>query len=140
MPENENLLDMIKRHEGYRKHPYLCSAGKTTIAYGRNLDDVGIFEHEAEFLLKEDIKHAIAVLRKIFHNFNDFSENRQNALIDMMFNLGASRFLLFRKMIVAIKKNDWEEAVNEAKDSKWHSQVGDRAIEIEYLLKEGYNG
>jgi len=132
-----DLLEMLKRHEGFKQFPYLCTAGKLTIGYGRNLDDVGLSEYEAEFLLLEDIKHAVNRLTTIFPNFYQFTVNRQSALVDMMVNMGSRRFLLFRKMIVAIKKDDWEDAANEAKDSKWHTQVGIRAVEIEELLKNG---
>ena len=133
----DKTLEMLKRHEGYRQFPYLCLAKKLTIGYGRNLDDVGLSEYEAEFLLLEDIKHAVNRLTTIFPNFYQFTVNRQSALVDMMVNMGSRRFLLFRKMIVAIKKDDWEDAANEAKDSKWHTQVGIRAVEIEELLKNG---
>jgi len=132
-----DILEMLKRHEGFKQFPYLCTAGKLTVGYGRNLDDVGLSEYEAEFLLLQDIRHATKRLTTIFPEFYQFTVNRQAALIDMMVNLGSRRFLLFRKMIVAIKKGNWEDAANEAIDSKWHQQVGNRAIEIEWLLKNG---
>lgn len=132
-----DILEMLKRHEGFKQFPYLCTAGKLTVGYGRNLDDVGLSEYEAEFLLLQDIKHATKRLTTIFPEFYQFTVNRQAALIDMMVNLGSRRFLLFRKMIIAIKKGDWEDAANEAMDSKWSVQVGNRAIEIEELLKNG---
>ena len=132
-----DLLEMLKRHEGFKQFPYLCTAGKLTVGYGRNFDDVGLSEYEAEFLLLQDIKHATKRLTTTFPNFYDFTVNRQAALIDLMVNIGSRKFLLFRKMIIAIKRNDWEDAANEAKDSKWHKQVGQRAIEIEELLKLG---
>jgi len=131
---NNCLIDMLKRHEGFRSKPYRCSANKLTIGYGRNLDDVGISKAEAVILLYKDIELANEGLEKIFPNFYLFSANRQNALTDMMFNLGASRFNLFKKMIQAIKDDDWKEASRQAKDSKWHNQVGARAEEIETLL------
>ena len=40
-------------------------------------------------------------------------------------------------MIAAIKNEDWEEAAIQAADSRWHKQVGKRAIEDEKLLREG---
>jgi predicted Fe-S protein YdhL (DUF1289 family) len=33
------LISMLKRHEGRRLKPYLCTADKLTIGYGRNLDE-----------------------------------------------------------------------------------------------------
>jgi len=132
-----DILEMLKRHEGFKQFPYLCTAGKLTVGYGRNLDDVGLSEYEAEFLLLQDIKHATKRLTTIFPNFYDFTVNRQAALIDLMVNIGSRKFLLFRKMIIAIKRNDWEDAANEAKDSKWFVQVPNRAKEIIGLIKEG---
>ena len=134
---NNLLIDMLKRHEGFRSKPYRCSAGKLTIAYGRNLEDVGITKAEALMLLYTDVETAIASLENIFSDLHKFSTNRQNALISMIFNLGASRFRLFKKMIQAIKDSDWKEASRQAKDSKWHCQVGARAEEIETLLVRG---
>lgn len=128
-------IKMTKRHEGLRLKPYLCTANKLTIGYGRNIEDVGITEHEASFLLHSDILNAKKELKEIFSKFGWFSNNRQTALVCMMFNLGKTRFLKFKKMIEAIKNNNWERAAVEALDSKWAKQVGNRAIEIAELLK-----
>jgi lysozyme len=37
---------MLLVDEGLRLKPYRCTAGKTSIGYGRNLDDVGISQRE----------------------------------------------------------------------------------------------
>jgi len=140
---NKDLIEMIKRHEGCVKNSagrhvlYLCPANKWTCGWGRNAEANGFSEDEVELMLQNDIKYAINILQTIFVNYSNFSENRQNALIDLMFNIGSKKFLLFRKMITAIKKDDWEEAAIEAKNSNWHTQVGIRAVEIEELLKNG---
>lgn len=132
-----DLIEMLKKHEGFRTHPYRCTADKLTIGYGRNLDDIGITTQEAEFLLMNDIETAIQDTESIFQGFAYFSKNRQNALVNMMFNLGKTRFVKFRKMVRAINKGDWIEAAEQAKDSRWHRQVGSRALEIEHLLETG---
>jgi len=132
------LKGLIKSREGLRLKPYRCSAGKLTIGYGRNLDDVGITEKEAEMLLDRDIAMAQQDIYTVFGDqIDDFSEGRYMALVDMMFNLGRSRFMGFKKMIAAAKRGDWEEAANQAMDSRWSTQVGQRAIDIERLLREG---
>ena len=41
-------VEQIKKHEGYKQYPYYCTGGKLTIGYGRNLDENGINEEEAE--------------------------------------------------------------------------------------------
>ena len=134
---NNNLIEMIKRHEGFSYKPYRCSAGKLTCGWGHNLEAHDISKQVAEQMLKEDIERAFNDILYIFPNFYQYSQNRQNALIDMIFNLGKSRFCLFKKMISAINKEDWEEATRQAKDSLWHIQVGVRAIKIENLLMNG---
>ena len=44
-----------------------------------------------------------------------------------MFNLGRPRYSKFLKHIAALQDHNWSLAGAEARDSKWHSQVGDRA-------------
>ena len=74
----------------------------------------------------------------IFGDVKHFSENRQKALLNMMFNLGYNKFTGFKKMIAAIKLNDWEEAAEQAKDSRWYRQVGkSRSERIITRLREG---
>ena len=133
----DNLIEMLKRHEGFRNKPYHCSAGKLTIGYGRNIEDVGISRQEAAFLLHSDIERASKDVKSIFPDFDRFTINRQNALINMVFNLGINRFKLFKNTIKAIKRDDWTSAARHAKQSRWHNQVGIRAVEIENLLEKG---
>ena len=131
------LKGLIIKHEGLRLKPYRCSAGKLTIGVGRNLDDVGITREEAEILLNGDIERSAHDAMTIFPRFFTYSDNRQNAIIDMLFNLGKSRFMKFKKMIKAIYLCDWEEASLQAKDSRWYKQVGVRAGEDVVMLREG---
>ena len=53
---DNKLVDMIQRHEGCKLMPYKCTAGKTTIGYGRNVEDTGISIEEADFMLTNDIE------------------------------------------------------------------------------------
>ena len=80
-----SLTDLLKRHEGYSRSPYRCTAGALTIGYGRNLDDVGIDRDEADYLLNRDIDRAVSNLRNEPY-WLDLSEVRQAVLISMVFN------------------------------------------------------
>lgn len=135
--KDETLLEMLKRHEGYSRIPYKCTADKISIGYGRNLSDVGISESEALILLTHDMQEAMLHINQIFPDFTMFSKERQKALTNMVFNLGKSGFLGFRKMIDAILDNDWDLAAIEAENSKWFRQVKGRGIEIVEMLKNG---
>ena len=131
----EKLLPMLARHEGFRAHPYRCTAGKLTIGYGRNIEDRGITEDEANLMLRNDVKIAVTDLTAVFADFGTFPTPAANALIDMMFNLGLPRFREFKNMIAAINGRDWNTAADEMLDSKWHDDVGDRAEELAALLR-----
>lgn len=124
----ERIMKQLKLHEGFRRYPYLCTAKKLTIAYGRNLDDKGISRKEAEYLLKNDIKECQDDLAKIFMNtFGLMPLEAQLVLMDMRFNLGPKRFRSFKKMIKYADRGDWRNMAIEMKDSRWYNQVGQRA-------------
>lgn len=128
------LFNELKIDEGYKQFPYRCSGNKLTIGYGRNIEDNGISKLEADYLLWNDINIAISEIKDIFIDFDNYPELVQRALTNMIFNLGKNKFLEFKKMIEAIRQHDWIIASNEAKDSKWHNQVKERAIRIEKML------
>jgi len=145
---NEEFITVkryIKLNEGLRLKPYKCTAGKLSIGFGRNLDDKGISESEAEILLTNDIEDCLDSLRNIFNNFEHYylsenrslSKNRQLVLVDMMFNLGKTRFLKFKKMIKAVKDEDFEEAAKQILDSRYATQVPNRAKRNIDLMREG---
>lgn len=131
------LIQQLKKHEGFRQHPYRDSVGKLTIGYGRNLDDKGIERHEAEYLLMNDIAHAEKLLRRYLPWYEELDEVRQHALINMAFNLGVYGLLKFNKMLAAMKAKDYDTAGFEAMDSKWAKQVGPRAAELSLQIKTG---
>ena len=131
----QHLKEFIKKHEGLRLKPYKCSAGKLTIGWGRNLDDRGVTVSEAERMLDADIAIAKQDLYKVFGSqVGQFNDDRYTALVDMIYNLGVTKFRKFKKMIPAIKERDWEKARKEALDSKWAKQVGNRAVEVADLF------
>jgi lysozyme len=143
---NFNLLfEELKRDEGFRSKPYRCTSGKLTIGIGRNLDDVGISETEAQFLLANDVREAAAELDRNIPWWRDMTDARQRALVNMCFNLGWPRLSLFKDLIAAMKAGDFVAAAAEALDSLWADQLdgkvdgkdGERAVRIAKMLKEG---
>jgi len=129
-----NIKELLIKHEGLKLKPYRCPAGKLTIGVGRNIEDNGISEDEAMYLLENDIKRCKKELKEIFENYETLPDNVKIALIDMIFNLGKPRFLTFRKMIQAIKDKDFKKAAEEAKNSRWCKQVKSRCEDVYELL------
>jgi lysozyme len=133
-----NLLRAdLKRDEGIRLKPYKCSAGKLTIGVGRNIEDRGITEEESEVLLNTDIALCILDLQKNFKWYEKLDFIRQNAMINMCFNLGITRLLGFKKFINSMEVSDYSSAGFNMMDSKWAVQVGDRAKRLRTMIVHG---
>jgi len=131
------LIEQLKIHEGFRSTVYTCSGGKKTCGYGRNLEDIGISEEEAEMLLKNDIYEATNQLLNAFPWMATFSDVRISAMINFTFNVGIGTVRKFSNTIKYLKNEDWEAAADEMIDSKWAEQVGDRAIQITEQIRTG---
>lgn len=130
------LIESIKLGEGKRLKPYRCTAGKLSIGYGRNLDDVGITDEEAEYLLMHDIERAEKDTEKL-PCYKKLNQTRKDVLIEMVFNMGLPRVLGFKKMLAALDAGDYSEAANQALDSKWARDVGERANRLAYFMRVG---
>ena len=127
---NPDLLALIEAHEGCELKPYRCPAGKLTIGIGRNIEDIGITRHEAEYLLYNDLIRVVKELRTAFPWYDSLTERRKHALIDMCFNMGITTLKTFKRTLSAMERGDWQAAKNYALESKWARQVKGRAIKV----------
>ncbi len=131
------LTSMLIRHEGLTLKPYRDTVGKLTIGVGRNLDDRGISKEEAMFMLRNDLSRCMSESRLALPFFDELSIIRQDVIIDMVFNLGITRFLGFKRMIRAMRRKKFKEAADEMIDSKWAIQVKGRATELSIMMETG---
>lgn len=131
------LQEQLKRHEGLRFKAYQCTANRTSIGYGRNLDDKGITQAEADLMLENDVLFLMSVLPAKIHFFNGLNKPRADVLVNMAFNLGINGLLNFKKMLGAIDDGYFNLAAAEMLDSKWARQVGDRALELAEQMRVG---
>lgn len=136
---SDRLKKLTKEFEGCRLKPYRCTAGKLTIGYGRNLDDVGISQAEADMMFERDFAKAEADARKICEEFgidvNNLIEQRFYVLTDMCFNLGYGGLKKFKGMLTALKNGLYDDAANHMLDSLWAKQVGNRATQLAALMR-----
>ena len=130
------IKQMLIKHEGIKLKPYVCPARKLTIGVGRNLEDKGISEEEALYLLDNDIKDTTNFL-KGFSFFDNLNTPRRDAIIDFCFNVGFGTFVKFKRMIKALEFGDYKAAAKELLDSKYAKQVGNRALELAYIIETG---
>jgi len=146
-----NLKEQLKLHEGYKLKPYTCPAGFRTIGVGHNydanplpeaiaqhLDACGSITGEmADQLLGQDIAAARRNCEKLYPRFKEFSEVRQSALIDMMFNMGYRTMRSFKTTNLLINSNNWRGAADNLVKTKWYRQVKGRAKTVCAMLREG---
>lgn len=130
-------LEELKKEEGFSNKIYKCPAGKNTIGFGRNLDDVGITKEEAEYLLKNDIMKCDRELSELIPFYDKLNPARQYVILSMCFNLGFSGLLKFKKMLKAVREKDFTKASIEMLDSKWAHQVKSRALKLSVIMKTG---
>ena len=129
------VTDLI-RDEGFRAQAYKCPANRLTIGYGRNIEDVGITEAEAQHLLDNDIARVEHQLGRLYPWWIKCPGTVRRGLINMTYNLGINRLGEFKKMLACLQAGDYRGAAREALDSKWAQQVGDRAKRIAELFIE----
>ena len=129
------LKTILKRHEGLELKPYRCSADKLTIGVGRNIEDRGITMDEAEFMLNTDIALIMKEALQVLPFWNTLTPVRREVVLNMLFNLGMPRFLKFKKMLDALERLDYTAAAFEMENSRWASQVGERAEELADMMR-----
>lgn len=136
MVDREKLKQQLIKHEGLRLFPYVDTVDKITIGIGRNLTDRGVSSVIAHQMLDEDIDRCIKELSG-YAWFTCLNEVRQRALVDMVFNLGLTKFLTFTHLIAALTAGDYDEAAHQMIESRWATQVGIRANELANMIIKG---
>ena len=131
------LIEQLKIHEGMKLKPYKCTAGKLTIGIGRNLEDVGISEDEANILLRHDIQEATGQLLNSFPWMGEFNDARISAMVNFTFNVGIGTVKKFKNTLSYMQSGDWDKAADEMMDSRWARQVGNRAVEVTEQIRTG---
>jgi lysozyme len=146
---NRALLKVsLVKHEDKRAHPYDDKTGKPlkpgstlfgklTIGVGRNLTDKGLRDDEIALILNNDIDDAVSDAMRLVPSFVRLSDARQRVLVEMAFNLGATRLARFKKFLAAIDAGDFDRAADEMLNSKWASDVGPRAPTLARLMRNG---
>lgn len=151
MTLHEKLKESLKTEEGLKLTVYKCPTGHATIGYGHNLETSPlpisiaycfvqhkcITQDQAEKLLDMDVEKAISDSYRIIPNWNVLSLNRQFVVADMVYNMGASKFLNFIKFRSAISRKEWKQAADEMLNSKWAKQAPNRAKELHKIFLEG---
>jgi lysozyme len=133
------LIEQLKLHEGVESHAYKDHLGLTTIGVGRCIEEgsLGLSDDEIAYLLANDIARCEQEIAERYPWFDDLDDVRQDAIIDMAFNLGITRLSQFQNMLGALSEGRFDDAAAEALDSKWARQVGQRAQTVAAMIRTG---
>ena len=136
----DKLMEELIKDEGYKYEIYLDHLGYPTFGVGHLVLETDE-EHGqpvgtpvSEERIKECLSHDIDVVCSELDMkdpwWRNLSDNKQRVMANMCFNLGHPRLSKFKKFIGAMQVSDWEIAAVEMMDSKWATQVGDRAVRL----------
>lgn len=128
----KNLKNSIKLHEGYRLEPYYCTENHLTGGFGHKIldgEEVPTTKEGWEELFDKDFNKALDGARSIV------SEDATNPtafsiIVEMVYQMGTAGVSKFKKMIAAVKEEQWKTASVEMLDSKWATQTPRRAMDL----------
>ena len=123
----EAVRKRLIEEEGLRLFPYTCTSDKLTLGVGRNIQDRGISDISALQMLDEDIDLCVHELEKNISWWDEAPAGIQEVLIDLCFNMGISRLMLFTKTLQYLSHGDMENAADELLDSRYATMVPKRA-------------
>jgi lysozyme len=133
----DELINQLLSDEGLRLKPYRCTAGKLTIGVGRNLDDRGITQDEAMYLLANDVRRVYGEVSSALPWFIKLNDARQNVLLNMAFQMGTVGLLKFRNTLDHIRAGEYNQAATAMMQSLWARQTPARAKRLADQMRSG---
>ena len=130
-----NLLNQIKKHEGFRSQVYECSEGYDTIGYGFAIKDLELDEDIAELILMRKLDALQARILSKFDWFDNSPQEVKDVVTNMCYQLGLAGFSKFKKTIYLLETEQYEDASIEMLHSLWAKQTPIRAKELSETLR-----
>ena len=94
-------------------------------------------QQQVNAYLQQDIDIAVKEVSERYKFFDELNDVRQRVMVNMAFNLGSTRLALFKKFLAAVEEQRWDDASLEMLDSKWATQVGNRAKRLSDMMRDG---
>ena len=133
----DKLREELAEDEGCKYEIYLDHLGLPTFGIGHLITkndpeygkDVGtvIEQSRVQSAFNLDIAVTIEDCHRLYKDFDDLPEEAQLIIANMMFNLGYPRLSKFKGMKAGVDARSWSSAADEMVDSRWYTQVPNRA-------------
>lgn len=133
----DKLRKELAEDEGCKYEIYLDHLGLPTFGIGHLITEhdpeygkpVGtvVEQERVQAAFNLDIAVTINDCHRLYKDFDDLPEEAQRVIANMMFNLGYPRLSKFKGMKAGVDARDWNEAADQMVDSRWYTQVPNRA-------------
>jgi GH24 family phage-related lysozyme (muramidase) len=127
--------------EGEQFSAYPDSLGFWTIGIGHCIDErkgCGISQNISRRIFEDDLARFTATARANFEWFDALDPVRQDVIVMLLFNLGASGLHTFHLLLKAYGEHAWHEAAFQLANSLWGRQVGaERKREMCNAIEQG---
>ena len=134
----EALREQLKIDEGVKYEIYKDHLGYPTFGIGHLItendpehgepDGKEISEDRVNEIFETDVAKFVIEAKILFPDLDDLPDVAQQVIVNMAFNMGRPRLSKFKNFIAGVNDRDWTRAAEEMMDSRWATQVGDRAI------------
>ena len=129
-----DLIESIKKHEGYVGIVYKDSLGIDTIGYGFAIKDLELDKDICDIILERKLKDLESRIKLKFGWYPFMPKTIQNVVMEMCYQLGVTGFSKFVKTITYLKDKDFKSASVEMLDSKWAKQTPNRAKKLSDIM------
>lgn len=149
----EDVKKMVIRHEGIRDYVYQDSVGLWTVGVGHLIGDGKSLPPELEEykksgtkrfsqqeimnLFEQDFAHHVEIAER-GPGYMSANDSAKGGFIDLSFNLG-KWWTVMKQAAKRAAGGDYVGTAEELKDSKWFTQVGNRAKEVTSLIASAGN-
>jgi len=133
----EQLREELSYDEGVKHEIYLDHLGLPTFGIGHLVREedpehgwaVGsaVSEERVAEVFESDIAITISDCERLYEDFAELPDEAQLIIANMCFNLGYPRLSKFKGMKAGVDARDWNRAADEMVDSRWYTQVPNRA-------------
>ena len=136
-----DLMERIKKHEGFVPKIYKDSLGYATIGYGHLVlpeeqweEGKEYSKEQLEHVFKTDFNNAVGQANGLMDGM-DLDDKAKEVIIEMVFQLGVGGVGKFKKMWEALRKKDYGEASFQMMDSRWAKQTPNRAESLSKVMR-----
>ena len=136
----EALREQLKIDEGVKYEIYKDHLGYPTFGIGHLItendpehgepDGKEISEDRVNEVFAADVAKFVSESKILFPDLDELPDVAQQVIVNMAFNMGRPRLSKFKNFIAGVNDRDWTRAAEEMMDSRWATQVGDRAIRL----------